>query len=293
MTDRTVSSKLEVERFLIVTGGDGYATVTVEGREAMERAFVRAHWPSVDFDKPLNEEEQQTYDFVRDEEQWSCGMRGERECLNVSYEDGWVNVFRITDTLAWAALPAPETTRSPEAIVRAVQLDRLATYLQSHQFDAMAESARESAKLLRDFAGVSQQGTGTSPHCPGCVPQLVVQHEPECPVQRQCKHCDNGSAVSAEGFHKINVRCTEYPNEAPPQQETVVPQCALDAGNVALTCDGACRYDNYGRLDRDPNCSTHGQKAAVPLPPCECLVRDKQPSAYHNVKCPRFVADKL
>lgn len=28
----------------------------------------------------------------------------------------------------------------------------------------------------------------------------------------------------------------------------------------ALTCDGACRYDNYGRIDRDPSCSTHGRK---------------------------------
>jgi hypothetical protein len=35
----------------------------------------------------------------------------------------------------------------------------------------------------------------------------------------------------------------------------------VNAGNAALTCDGACKYDNYGRLDRDPRCSTHGQKA--------------------------------
>ena len=26
---------------------------------------------------------------------------------------------------------------------------------------------------------------------------------------------------------------------------------------------------------------------------CECLIIDKEPSAYHNEKCPRFVADKL
>jgi len=64
--------------------------------------------------------------------------------------------------VACAGVNTHETTRSPEAIVRAVQLDRLATYLQSHQFDAMAESARESAKLLRDFAGVSQQETNPS-----------------------------------------------------------------------------------------------------------------------------------
>lgn len=28
-------------------------------------------------------------------------------------------------------------------------------------------------------------------------------------------------------------------------------------------------------------------------PQCECLVRDKEPSAYHNVKCPRYVAEKF
>jgi hypothetical protein len=35
------------------------------------------------------------------------------------------------------------------------------------------------------------------------------------------------------------------------------------------------------------------EKAAADLPACECLVRDKAPSAYHNVKCPRYVADLL
>ena len=34
-------------------------------------------------------------------------------------------------------------------------------------------------------------------------------------------------------------------------------------------------------------------KATASLPGCECLVRDKAPSAYHNVKCPRYVADAL
>lgn len=35
------------------------------------------------------------------------------------------------------------------------------------------------------------------------------------------------------------------------------------------------------------------QKAEAPLPDCECLVRDKTPSAYHNDKCPRYVEGKL
>jgi len=34
-------------------------------------------------------------------------------------------------------------------------------------------------------------------------------------------------------------------------------------------------------------------KAIADLPACECLVRNKALSAYHNVKCPRYVADLL
>lgn len=34
-------------------------------------------------------------------------------------------------------------------------------------------------------------------------------------------------------------------------------------------------------------------KSTAPLPQCECLIIDKEPSAYHNEKCPRFVAGKL
>lgn len=32
---------------------------------------------------------------------------------------------------------------------------------------------------------------------------------------------------------------------------------------------------------------------ATALPDCECLVRDKTPSAYHNVKCPRYIEGAL
>jgi hypothetical protein len=55
-------------------------------------------------------------------------------------------------------------------------------------------------------------------------------------------------------------------------------------------------------LSHHPDCSFHSTVApatpvcdcgAVNPPPCGCLVRDKEPSAYHNVKCPRFVEGKL
>jgi hypothetical protein len=38
-----------------------------------------------------------------------------------------------------------------------------------------------------------------------------------------------------------------------------------DAANIALTCEGTCRYDEAGLFYRDPKCSTHGtpsEKAA-------------------------------
>lgn len=35
------------------------------------------------------------------------------------------------------------------------------------------------------------------------------------------------------------------------------------------------------------------QKSGEGLPACECLVRDKALSAYHNVNCPRYVAGQL
>jgi hypothetical protein len=35
------------------------------------------------------------------------------------------------------------------------------------------------------------------------------------------------------------------------------------------------------------------QKSGACLPPCECLLLDKEPSAYHALKCPRYVADAL
>jgi len=33
------------------------------------------------------------------------------------------------------------------------------------------------------------------------------------PLPAQCKYCDQGSAVTADGFHKVYKRCSEYPNE--------------------------------------------------------------------------------
>jgi hypothetical protein len=53
---------------------------------------------------------------------------------------------------------------------------------------------------------------------------------------------------------------------------------------------------NTRTVDTSAGCKPAGGvavKATASLPACECLVRDKSPSAYHNVKCPRYVADLL
>jgi len=43
---------------------------------------------------------------------------------------------------------------------------------------------------------------------------------------------------------------------------------------------------------RRSHCNCGAVKSTV-LPACECLILDKEPSAYHNAKCPRFVEGKL
>jgi len=43
----------------------------------------------------------------------------------------------------------------------------------------------------------------------GNIRALLTQETPPS----QCKYCDNGSAVTADGFHKVYKRCSEYPHE--------------------------------------------------------------------------------
>ena len=62
---------------------------------------------------------------------------------------------------------------------------------------------------------------------------------------------------------------------------------ALDQANrVAL--------EEIRLLHRQPcHCKFCHSSEPGALPDWECLVRDKAPSAYHNVKCPRFIEGKL
>jgi len=63
---------------------------------------------------------------------------------------------------------------------------------------------------------------------------------------------------------------------------SVEPEAPLSAAAHARAVDKLKPWD-----------VTQPEKATASLTACECLVRDKAPSAYHNVKCPRYVADLL
>jgi hypothetical protein len=92
------TSAPESERYILITGGDGYGTVTVTGRETMERTFVRLHWPEADFAN-LSEEEKHCLDGIRDEDGWTFQPDFGRVHYGASYECDWVDVYRVTDTL--------------------------------------------------------------------------------------------------------------------------------------------------------------------------------------------------
>ena len=79
-------------------------------------------------------------------------------------------------------------------------------------------------------------------------------------------------------------------DEAP--QETLAPPCIWRTGcKHPDTCKsaGCCVPGDPDALRTDDDLL----KPMKALAPCECLVRDKTPSAYHNVKCPRYVEGAL
>jgi hypothetical protein len=75
--------------------------------------------------------------------------------------------------------------------------------------------------------------------------------------------------------------------------------CACAGCERGLPLDGHGHH--YGRISNTGPLAPYyldltvcaAQKALASLPSCECLLRDKEPSAYHALKCPRYVADLL
>lgn len=100
-------------------------------------------------------------------------------------------------------------------------------------------------------------------------------------IARACHDLRRATTVAESSVGTAStqpLKAAASPNDA---FRWICPKCTTVNGIDDLVCLGG-------------TCGTkRPEKAAASLPPCECLIADKEPSAYHAVKCPRFVAGKL
>lgn len=79
---------------------------------------------------------------------------------------------------------------------------------------------------------------------------------------------------------------------------------ALKSSHEPSKAETVVHADPTGKTREPPHCPScscgvvvqsvdSALKSSAPLTPCECLIIDKEPSAYHAEKCPRFVAGRL
>lgn len=87
-------------RWLVASGPDGYHTRIVAGVEAMERAYMEAHFgptrPADECSPREVEEMEGMLSRLRNDDHWDT-MGGERIRHQIDHEDGWVYVMRLTD----------------------------------------------------------------------------------------------------------------------------------------------------------------------------------------------------
>lgn len=102
-------------------------------------------------------------------------------------------------------------------------------------------------------------------------------HEPEGDVRLKCPDCELDVTI----------------HQGPSQKSSAEPIARLCAGCKAVQLPS-------GIIEHENKCpifwampTKEAQKSGEGLPACECLVRDKALSAYHNVNCPRYVAGQL
>lgn len=95
------------ERYILIAGGDGYTSMIVEGRAAMERAFLKLHWDPIDFIS-LTDEQRELLAVIRDEDEWATDALHGRISFDVKHEDGWVRVYRLVNPLPGFAPEPPE-----------------------------------------------------------------------------------------------------------------------------------------------------------------------------------------
>jgi hypothetical protein len=105
MTEPNRSTEaINTERYVLIAGGDGYTSMIVEGRAAMERAFLNLHWDPIDFIS-LTDEQREMLGCIRDEDQWMMDALHGRIAFDVQHEDGWVKVFRLVNPLKSSGEP--------------------------------------------------------------------------------------------------------------------------------------------------------------------------------------------
>jgi hypothetical protein len=141
-------------------------------------------------------------------------------------------------------------------------------------------SAGKAAELLRALQ------VGDKPEL---MPVEGVAEEPKATTAMERLYVKVGSKRELQRSEVLNdlEAALGLPGDAQPLEASGQPTPLEDCpGERDAYLAGAADDDRTGYVD--PCCPS--EKA---LAPCECLVRDKTPSAYHNVKCPRYVEGAL
>ena len=185
------------EQYILIAGGDGYTSMVVDGREAMERAFLALHWDPMDFND-LTDEQRELLAVVRDENEWNTDALHGRIAFDVQHEDGWVRIYRLVNPLPGFA-PEP---RDDEAAGQVEHLDRanhrltrclqavmadLVDLLDADQFNNI------EARVLS--AGVPYPPLGTDPRL-STTPAAKYVEGGKCPTCGHCGNCDGHGIVS-------------------------------------------------------------------------------------------------
>lgn len=84
------------ERYIVISGGDGYCTHAAASVADMERLFLEAHFGHVDM-QALDDEQRELLAWIRDDDHWTLYGRADRLHCRIDHEDGWVAVYRVTE----------------------------------------------------------------------------------------------------------------------------------------------------------------------------------------------------
>lgn len=103
--------------------------------------------------------------------------------------------------------------------------------------------------------------------------------------------------VIGPGHPEFGLKPSSAPAAEKPSHNAV--EGSRSAAGVDLPCVWRAGCQDTTRCQAEEKCLqiarklTPAEKSSAHIPQCECLIIDKEPSAYHATKCPRFVAGKL